>query len=125
MNFIKSTIEKLLPREQKSEVNVGKIVFKTVAITAAVLAFVPTVFKINKGEGFEGYGLLCTLKYEKKPREGGGYDMNYTYNMIDLDRFGIKKSDAAEEPEVIEAEAVEAVEVEAVEASAEADNTEA
>lgn len=123
MNFIKVAIEKCLPHEQKSEVNVGKIVFKAVAITATVLAFVPTVFKINKeGNGFEGYGLLSTLKYEKKPREGGGYDMNYTYNMIDLERLGIKKSNVAEEPEVIETEAVE---VENVEDSAEAENIEA
>ena len=123
---ISNMIARFLPVVEEPKPSAGKKILKAVLIAGAVVAFVPTVFKINEdGTGFEGYGLLSTLKYEKKPREGGGYDMNYTYNMIDLDRFGIKKSDAAEEPEVIEAEAVEAVEVEAVEASAEADNTEA
>ena len=41
--------------EQKKEVSVGKVVFKTMAITGAVLAFVPSVIKINKVKGFYAY----------------------------------------------------------------------
>lgn len=115
MNITK-IIEKYIPTAEKSSPSVGKIVLKTAFITTAVLAVIPTVFK-KTTDGFEGYGLLSTMKYEKKSREGGGYDMNFTYNMIDLERFGIKKADKAEEPEIIEAEAVEA--------SVEAENTEA
>ncbi len=116
---ITNMIAKFLPVVEEPKPSAGKKILKAVLIAGAVVAFVPTVFKINEdGTGFEGYGLLSTLKYEKKPREGGGYDMNYTYNMIDLDRLGIKKPEIIE-PEVVEAKAVE------IEASAEAENIEA
>ena len=84
--------------------NQGKIVLKTVMITVAVLAFVPTVFVIKKGKGFDGYGLLSHLKYEKKPKEGGGFDHDVTLDLIDLQRYGIdlspKTDDVTEVDEV-------------------------
>ncbi len=111
---ITKMMARFIPTVEEPKPSVGKKVLKVVLIAGAVIAFVPTVFKINEdGNGFEGYGLLSTLKYEKNPREGGGYDMNYTYNLIDLSRFGIKKSDAVEDAEVVEAEAVETEVVEA------------
>ncbi len=86
--------------------NQGKIVLKTVMITAAVLAFVPTVFVIKKGKGFDGYGLLSHLKYEKKPKENGGFEHNVTLDLIDLQRYGIdlceKIDDVTEADEVAE-----------------------
>ena len=73
-------------------------------ITVAVLAFVPTVFVIKKGKGFDGYGLLSHLKYEKKPKEGGGFGHDVTLDLIDLQRYGIdlspKTDDVTEVDEV-------------------------
>ena len=86
--------------------NQSKIILKTVAVTAAVLAFVPTVFVFKKGKGFDGYGLLSHLKYEKKPKENGGIVHNVTLDLIDLQRYGIdlkKIDDATEADEVSEA----------------------
>ena len=108
---ITNMIAKFLPAVEEVKPSTGKKVLKAVLVAGAVIAFVPTVFKINEGEGFEGYGLLSTLKYEKKPKEDGGYDVNVTYDLIDLDRLGIKKSsDEADESEVIETDAVEVCE---------------
>lgn len=83
--------------EQKKDVNVGKIVFKTAAITAAVLAFVPTVIKINKGKGFDAYGLLSHVKYEKKTDETGRTDHDVRIDLIDLERYGIDRIDLKKE----------------------------
>lgn len=89
MNFIKAIAE-YLPCEQKKEVNVGKIVFKTVAITTAILAFVPTVIKINKGKGFEAYGLLSRVEYAKTTDNEGKNRRDISIDLIDLSRYGIK-----------------------------------
>lgn len=102
----------------------GKIILKTALITTAVLAIVPTVFKKTEN-GFEGYGILSSLKYEKKPKEEGGYDMSFVYDVIDFERLGVDKSHVSEMVQKIvkknkpaEAVEVEAVEVEAVEVEA-------
>jgi len=78
--------------EQKSS-NTGKIIVKTVLITAAVLAFIPTVIKVNKGKGFDAYGLLSHIKYEKSTNEEGKTDHNIIVDLVDLERYGISKSD--------------------------------
>lgn len=114
MDFLKE-IEKYLPFEQKKEVNVGKIIFKTAAITTAILAFVPTVFKINKGKGFDAYGLLSHVKYEKKTNEEGNAQHEVSVTLVDLERYGIKELNVSEEAEndeevALEVEAIEAVE---------------
>jgi hypothetical protein len=44
------------------------------------------------------------MKYEKKPKEDGTHEMNFTYNMIDLDRY------SADEPVAEEIEEIEALE---------------
>lgn len=88
MNFTKE-IAKYLPCSKKEEVSVGKIVFKTIAITTAVLAFVPTVIKINKGKGFDAYALLSHVKYEKSVGEDGKERHDITVHLIDLSRYGI------------------------------------
>lgn len=100
MNFTKE-IAKYLPCTKKEEVNVGKIVFKTIAITTAVLAFVPTVIKINKGKGFDAYALLSHVKYEKSVGEDGKELHDITVHLIDLSRYGIntEKKEQIEENE--------------------------
>ena len=98
MNFLKE-IEKYLPCEQKKEISVGKIVFKTVAITTAVLAFVPTVIRINKGKGFDAYGLLSHVKYEKKTDEEGKTAHDVSVTLIDLSRYGVGDEEEANEDE--------------------------
>ena len=130
MSFFKKEI--YVPVVEEKSFSAGKIILKTALITTAVLAAIPTVFKKTEN-GFEGYGILSTLKYEKKPKEDGGYDMNFTYDVLDLERLGVDKSLVSEkiqkivkkikpaevvEPEVIEAEVIEAevVEAEIVEA---------
>ena len=89
--------------EPQKEVNVGKIVFKTVAITTAILAFVPTVFRIHKGEGFDGYGLLSRVSYKKGVDEEGKTHYNVLISLIDLSRYGIgtDKEDAKENEDSI------------------------
>ena len=86
--------------EHKKEVNVGKIVFKTVAITATVLAFVPTVFVKREG-GFDAYGLLSRVGYRKSTDEEDKTHYNFVVSLIDLSRYGIgnKKETAEEENE--------------------------
>jgi hypothetical protein len=100
MNFTKE-IAKYLPCTKKEEVNVGKIVFKTIAITTAVLAFIPTVFVIKKGKGFDGYGLLSRVGYEKSTDENGKPHHNIIVTLIDLSRYGIdtEKKEQIEENE--------------------------
>ena len=92
--------------EPQKEVNVGKIVFKTVAITTAILAFVPTVFRIHKGEGFDGYGLLSRVSYKKSVDEEGKTHYNVLISLIDLSRYGIgtDKEDAKENEDSISIE---------------------
>ena len=85
--------------------NQAKIVLKTVAITAAVLAFVPTVFVIKKGKGFDGYGLLSHVKYEKTTDEEGKERRDVNITLIDLSRYGIdigKKEEKNEDSSGIE-----------------------
>lgn len=86
--------------EHKKEVNVGKIVFKTVAITAAVLAFVPTVF-VKREDGFDGYGLLSRVSYKKSKNDEGKEREDIFVTLIDLGRYGIgnKKETVEEENE--------------------------
>ena len=81
-------------------------------ITVAVLAFVPTVFVIKKGKGFDGYGLMSHLKYEKKPKEGGGFDHDVTFDLIDLQRYGVdlKKIDDVTEVDEVTADVNEITE---------------
>jgi hypothetical protein len=74
---------------EDNKTSAGKIIFKTVAITAAVLAFVPTVFKINKGRGFEGYALLSKVEYEKSTDEEGKVRRDVRINLLDLERYGV------------------------------------
>ena len=89
--------------EVQKEVNVGKIVFKTVAITTAVLAFIPTVIKVNKGKGFDAYGLLSRVSYKKGVDEEGKTHYNVLISLIDLSRYGIgtDKEDAKENEDSI------------------------
>jgi hypothetical protein len=89
--------------EPQKEVNVGKIVFKTVAITTAVLAFIPTVIKVNKGKGFDAYGLLSRVSYTKGVDEEGKTHYNVLISLIDLSRYGIgiDKEDAKENEDSI------------------------
>lgn len=110
-------IARFLPTAEEARPSTGKIVLKTALITTAVLAVIPTVFRKTEN-GFEGYGILSKIKYEKKSREDGGYDMNFLYTVLDLERYGIKPSKSTEEAGFVEAEAVEAevVEAEVVEA---------
>ena len=96
MNFF-DKISKTCICEQKKEVSVGKIVFKTIAITTAVLAFVPSVIKINKGKGFDAYGLLSHVKYEKSTDENGQPRRDISISLIDLSRYGIGTDDEIEE----------------------------
>ena len=86
--------------EQRKKVNVGKIVFKTVAITAAVLAFVPTVF-VKRGDGFDGYGLLSRVSYKKSKNDEGKEREDIFVTLVDLGRYGIgnKKETVEEENE--------------------------
>lgn len=88
--------------EQKKEVSVGKVVFKTMAITGAVLAFVPSVIKINKGKGFDAYGLLSHVKYEKNTDENGKEHHNVLVTLIDLERYGIHPKVDVEKEEINE-----------------------
>ena len=88
MKFIEN-ITSYIPCAQKPEVNVGKIVFKTVAITAAVFAFVPTVIKVNKGKGFDAYAPLTHVKYEKSTAEDGKVRRDITVHLLDLERYGV------------------------------------
>ncbi len=78
----------LIFEEKKPSKSTGKIVLKSVLITGAVLAFVPTVFKINKGEGFDGYGLLSRLSFKKRTDENGRARYDWYYSLIDLERYG-------------------------------------
>ena len=98
MKLFSDMIE-LIPCMQEKKCNTGKIVLKTVAITAAVLAFVPTIIKINKGKGFEAYALLSKVKYEKTTDEEGKVRRDVSINLIDLERYGVdvNKNDAEEE----------------------------
>lgn len=97
MNFTKE-IAKYLSCEQKREVSVGKIVFKTIAITAAVLAFVPTVF-VKKENGFDAYGLLSRVGYEKSIDESGKPHHNIVATLIDLSRYGVGQNEGRVEEE--------------------------
>jgi hypothetical protein len=100
---ISKIIEKYIPAAEKSAPSVGKIILKTALITTAALAFIPTVFK-KTANGFEAYGILSHMKYEKNPKQNATYEMNFTYNMIDLDRY------SADEPVAEEIEEIEALE---------------
>ncbi len=98
MKFL-DEISKYLPCMQKNDVNVGKIIFKTAAITTAILAFVPTVIKINKGRGFDAYGLLSHVEYEKTTDEEGKEKRNLNITLFDLSRYGINFSKEDEKNE--------------------------
>ena len=82
---------------EKNEISVGKIVFKTIAITAAAIAFVPSVF-VKREDGFDAYGLLSRVGY-KKSKDAEGKDRHDVFvTLIDLERYGIKtKKDDEEE----------------------------
>lgn len=84
---------------EKNETSVGKIVFKTIAITAAVIAFVPSVF-VKRDEGFDAYGLLSRVGYRKSKDAEGKDRHDFTVTLIDLERYGIKtKKDEKEKDE--------------------------
>ena len=89
----------------------GKIVLKTALITSAILAFVPTVFKINKGKGFDAYSILSHVKYEKNKTEEGKIEHNVSVTLVDLSRYGIEPVEEVEEVEAVEL-AEDAVEAE-------------
>ena len=96
MSFL-DKIAGICPCEHKKEVNVGKIVFKTVAITATMLAFVPTVFVKREG-GFDAYALLSRIGYRKSTDGEGKTHHNVVVSLIDLSRYGIgNKNETAEE----------------------------
>ena len=84
-----SDITELIPCTQRNRCNTGKIIFKTVAVTAAVLAFVPTIIKINKGKGFEAYALLSKVEYKKTTDDEGNVCRDVSIRLIDLERYGI------------------------------------
>ncbi|MBE6583976.1 MAG: hypothetical protein E7649_03195 [Ruminococcaceae bacterium] len=88
MSFNKE-IAKYIPFVKKEEVSKGRIIFKTAAITTAILAFVPTVIKVNKGSGFDAYGILSHVKYKKSTGEDGKVRHDVIINLIDLERYGI------------------------------------
>ena len=87
MNYI-NEITKYFVREEKKEIGVGKTVFKAVAITTAILAFVPTVF-VKREDGFDGYGLLSRVGYKKSTDENGKTQHNVIVTLVDLSRYGI------------------------------------
>ena len=80
-------IAKYLSCEPEKEVKVGKIVLKTVAVTVAVLAVVPTVF-VKRENGFDAYGLLSRVGYKKSIDEDGKPHHNIVATLIDLSRYG-------------------------------------
>lgn len=112
---MKMNIMDYLPYIEEKKPATGKIVLKTVLLTTAVLAFVPTVFKINKGKGFDAYGILSHLKYEKKTGEEGNTQHEVSLSLVDLERYGIIESNDGEEVQDDKAVEVEAVAVGAVE----------
>ena len=87
---------------EKKQVSVGRIVFKTVAITTAVLAFVPTVIVRHKGKGFDAYGLLSHVKYEKSIGEDGKPHHNIMATLIDVTRYGVGTGDKEKTKEINE-----------------------
>ena len=92
-------ITKYFAHEEKKEINVGKAVFKAVAITAAVLAFVPTVF-VKREDGFDAYGLLSRVGYIKSTDENGKSRGDIFVTLIDLSRYGVgNKKETVEENE--------------------------
>jgi hypothetical protein len=96
MNYI-NEITKYFVREEKKEIGVGKTVFKAVAITTAILAFVPTVF-VKREDGFDGYGLLSRVGYKKSTDENGKTQHNVIVTLIDISRYGIgNKKETLEE----------------------------
>ncbi|MBQ8408161.1 MAG: hypothetical protein IJY39_04785 [Clostridia bacterium] len=114
MKFI-DEIAEYLPVMKAEKPAVGKIVLKTALITTAVLAFVPTVFKINKGKGFDAYGILSHVKYEKKTNDEGKTEHDVSVTLVDLSRYGVNelnvnKEEQEEPQELIEAEAVVEIE---------------
>ena len=112
---MKINIMDYLPYIEEKKPATGKIVLKTVLLTTAVLAFVPTVFKINKGKGFDAYGILSHLKYEKKTNEEGNAQHEISLSLVDLERYGVIDSNDNEDVQDDEAIEIEAVAVEAVE----------
>ncbi len=101
-------IRKFVKRRKKCSNR--KTVVKTVLATTAVLAFVPTIVKINKGEGFDAYGLLSHVKYEKHTDETGKLRKSIKINLIDLERYGIKSKKAENAEELCQAVAETAAE---------------
>lgn len=91
MNISEKILE-ICAAEPKKQVSAGKIIFKTAAITAAILAFVPTVIKLNKGRGFDAYGLLSHVKYEKSTGENGERRYDVSVKLVDLERYGVNLS---------------------------------
>ena len=81
-------IAKNFARKEKKEINVGKAVFKAVAITAAVLAFVPTVF-VKRKDGFDAYALLSHVGYRKTTDDNGKQHRDVEVTLIDVSRYGI------------------------------------
>lgn len=79
-------IAKHFARKEKKEVNIGKVVFKAVAITVAVIAFVPTVF-VKRENGFDAYGLLSRVGYRKTTDDSGKQRRDVEVTLIDVSRY--------------------------------------
>ena len=86
MSCFLNWIAKHFARKEKKEVNIGKVVFKAVAITVAVIAFVPTVF-VKRENGFDAYGLLTRVGYRKTTDDNGKQHRNVEVTLIDVSRY--------------------------------------
>ncbi len=85
---------------EEPKTSTAKIILKTALITTAVLAVVPTVFKISKDKNtVEGYGILSSFKYEKKTNEEGKTQRDWSYTLIDLSRYGLDTLNIGAEPD--------------------------
>ena len=83
--------------EPRKELNVVKIVFKTIAITFAVLVFIPTLF-VKREDGFDGYGLLSHVGYRKSTDKDGKKRRDVSVTLMDLSRYGVEnKRETVEE----------------------------
>ncbi len=68
----------------------GNTLLKAAITAAAILTFIPTVFKRTKkenGEMLEGHALLGYFKYEKTEGEDGKVYKDWRYDIFNLDRY--------------------------------------
>ncbi len=107
MKNIKDIYNYITSAEEAKQVGIGKVILKTALITTAVLAVVPTVFKISKDKNtVEGYGILSKFKYQKTTNEEGKVQRDWYYTLIDLERYGVDIINIGAEPAEDDAEAL-------------------